>query len=51
MGTTKKPAVSEHVTLTLSHEQATSLLTLLTHALQHSGTKTATAARTKAKLK
>jgi hypothetical protein len=49
MGTTKKPAVASHVTLTLSHAEATSLLTTLTHALQHGGTKTE--ARTKAKLK
>jgi hypothetical protein len=41
MGTTKKPAAAQNVTLTLSHEQATSLLTMLTHALQHGGTKTA----------
>jgi hypothetical protein len=51
MGTTKKPATTEHVTLTLSHAEATNLLTVLTHALQHGGTKTATAARTKSKLK
>lgn len=41
MGTTKKPAATSHVTLTLTHAEATSLLTTLTHALQHGGTKTA----------